>query len=61
MMKKIQLLGTEEDLDNGFYELMNCGRGITCLEDETYIIPEEVIELLKKKGIKHSEDIKKEN
>ena len=54
-MEKIQLLGTEEDLDNGFYIIMTSGESSLCLRNETYIVNENVINRLKKEKIKFKE------
>ncbi len=52
MIQKIQLLGSEEDLDNGCYAIMHSGEGAGCLEDEMYFVNERVVEILRKQNIK---------
>ncbi len=51
-MKRIKLLGTAEELDDGFYKILTSGQSSYCLADEEYIVDDLVVELLKAKGIK---------
>ena len=50
-IRKIKLIGTEEDLDNGFYVIMTSGESSFCLRNEEYIVNEKLIELLRKMDI----------
>lgn len=52
MMKRIALVGSEKDKDEGFSVLMKCNEFIHCLKDEEYCVNENVIKILKEREIK---------
>jgi hypothetical protein len=47
----IKINGNDENKDNGFLTLLTSGASVFCLKDEEYVIPEEAVEKLKKRGI----------
>jgi len=51
-MIKIQLLGNEEDLDNGFYVIITSGESSVCLKNEMYIVNKNIVKILEKNNIK---------
>jgi len=51
MINKVQITGSEENMDNGFYSLMNQSTSFHCLRNEVYIVSDEAIKKLKEDEI----------
>ena len=50
-MYKIQIVGSEENKDKGFYSIMTSGQSASCLRDEMFFVNEVVVMKLKQDKI----------
>ena len=51
-MYKIQVIGSEENKDNGFYSIMTSGQSAGCIDREMYFVNEIVVKKLEQDKIK---------
>ena len=51
-LSHIKVNSGEANKDKGFMSLMASGAAITCLSDEEYVVPEEVLDKLRQEGIR---------
>ena len=51
-MMTIRVNASEANKDKGYETLLSSGYSILCLEDETYIVPEQAVKALKQRGVR---------